>query len=69
MEAMGLNEDKLQLISLGMTNNRRRRVLGAWMKADAGSDDNRQTLSTPAVSAWQTRRDGQPQIKRGEPSR
>ena len=69
IEPMGLNEDEPQLMSLVRTNNRSRRVPGAWMKADAGSADNRQPLSSPAGSAWQARREGQPQIKRGERSR
>ena len=65
---LGLDEDEPQLMSLDRTYNRSRRVPGAWMKAAAGSADNRQPLSSPAGSAWQARRDGQPQIKRGERS-
>ena len=66
IEPMGLNEDEPQLMSLVKTYNRSRRVPGAWTKADAGSADNRQPLPSPAGSAWQARREGQPQIKRGE---
>src|ERR1700720_2995291 len=69
IEPMGLNEDEPQLMSLVMTYHRSRRVPGAWMKADAGSADNRQPLPSPAGSAWQARREGQPQIKGGEGSR
>ena len=68
-EPMGLNEDEPQQMSLVKVNNRRRRAPGVRVKADAGSVDNRQPLPTPAGSAWQARRDGQPQIKRGGRSR
>src|SRR5438445_6421160 len=54
-EPMGLNEDEPQLMSLVTVHNRSRRVPGAWTKADAGSADNRQPLSSPAGSAWQAR--------------
>ena len=69
IEPMGLNEDEPQLMSLVMTYNRSRRVPGAWTKAEAGSADNRQPLSSPAGSEWQARREAQPQIERGERSR
>jgi hypothetical protein len=68
IELMGLNEDEPQPMSLVMKNNRSRRVPGVRTKADAGSTDNRQPLPPPAGSAWQARRAGQPQIKRGERS-
>jgi hypothetical protein len=54
-------------MSLDMTKSRSRRVPGAWTKAAADSADNRQPLSSPAGSAWQARRQGTPQIKRGDP--
>ena len=69
IEPMGLNEDEPQQMSLDKKYNRSRRVPGVRMKADAGSADNRQPLPSPAGSAWQARRAGQPQIKRGERSR
>ena len=69
IEPMGLNEDEPQLMSLVTKYDRSRRVPGVRMKADAGSADNRQPLSSPAGSAWQARREGQPHIKRGERSR
>jgi hypothetical protein len=65
IEPMGLNEDEPQLMSLVIKYNRRRRVPSVWTKADAGSAGNRGALSTPAGSAWQARREGQSQIKRG----
>ena len=64
-EPMGLNEDEPQPMSLVIKENRRRRVPSVWMKADAGSAGNCRALSTPAGSAWQARREGQSQIKRG----
>jgi hypothetical protein len=69
IEPMGLNEDEPHQMSLDKVNNRRRRAPGWRVKADADSVDNRQSLSSPAGSAWQARREGQPQIKRGERSR
>jgi hypothetical protein len=65
IEPMGLNEDEPQLMSLVKKYNRRRRVAGVMMKADAGGAGNRGALPTPAGSAWQARREGQSQIKRG----
>jgi hypothetical protein len=68
-EPMGLNEDEPQLMSFVMSKIRRSRVPVVWTKADAASADNRCPLSPPAESAWQARREGQSQIKRGERSR
>src|SRR5882757_4906316 len=51
IEPMGLNEDEPQLMSLDKKYDRSRRVPGVRMKADAGSADNRQPLSSPAGSA------------------
>ena len=65
IEPMGLNEDEPQLMSPVKKYDRRRRVDGVTMKADAESAGNRGALSTPAGSAWQARRNGQSQIKRG----
>jgi len=53
-EPTGLNEDEPQLMGLVTVHNRSRRVPGAWTKADAGSADNRQPLSSPAGSAGTT---------------
>ena len=69
IEPMGLNEDEPQLMSLDIKLNRSRRVAGVMTKADVCVADNRQPAQSPAGSAWQTRREGQPQIKRGEWSR
>jgi hypothetical protein len=66
---MGLNEDEPQLMSLEIKLNRSRRVAGVMMKADVCTADNRQPVQSPAGSAWQARREGQPQIKRGGRSR
>lgn len=63
---MGLNEDEPQLMSPVIKQNRSRRVAGVMMKADVCTADNRQPVQPPAGSAWQARREGQPQIKRGE---
>jgi hypothetical protein len=68
-EPMGLNEDEPQLMSLVMTKFRSRRIPGAWVKADVCAWNNRQCAQSPAGSAWQARREGRPQIKRGERSR
>jgi len=65
IEPMGLNEDEPQQMSSVTDNTRSRRVSGAWMKADVCAADNRQPAQSPAESAWQARRDGQSQIKRG----
>lgn len=48
IEPMGLNEDEPQLMSPVKKYNRRRRVDGVTMKADADSAGNRGALSTPA---------------------
>ena len=69
IELMGLNEDEPHRMSLVKVNIRRRQAPGWRVKADAGSANNRQSLSSPAGSAWQARWAGQPQIKRGERSR
>ena len=69
IEPMGLNEDEPQLMSLDIKLNRSRRVTGVMMKADVCVADNRQPAQSPAGSAWQARREGQPQIKRGGWSR
>ena len=69
IEPMGLNEDEPQLMSLDIKLNRSRRVAGVMTKADVCVADNRQPAQSPAGSAWQARREGQPQIKRGERSR
>ena len=69
VEPMGLNEDEPQLMSPVMNYHRSRRVAGVMTKADVCAVDNRQSLPSPAGSAWQARREGQPQIKRGEWSR
>jgi hypothetical protein len=66
---MGLNEDEPQLMSPVINYNRSRRVAGVMMKADVCAVDNRQPVQSPAGSAWQARREGQLQIKRGERSR
>ena len=65
IEPMGLNEDEPQLMSLEIIMNRSRRVAGVMTKADVCVADNRQPAQSPAGSAWQARREGQPQIKRG----
>jgi hypothetical protein len=65
IEPMGLNEDEPQLMSLVTNYIRSRRVPGVRMKADVCAADNRQPAQSPAGSAWQARREGQPQIKRG----
>ena len=64
-EPMGLNEDEPQLMSSVTKYTRSRRVPGVRMKADVCAADNRQPAQSPAESAWQARREGQPQIKRG----
>jgi hypothetical protein len=64
-EPMGLNEDEPQLMSPEINMNRSRRVAGGMTKADVCAADNRQPAQSPAGSAWQARREGQPQIKRG----
>ena len=68
-EPLGLNEDESQPISPARKKSRSRRVPGAGTKAAADSADDRQPLSSPAGSAWQARRQGTPQIKRGDPRR
>jgi hypothetical protein len=65
IEPMGLNEDEPQQMSLDMKRNRSRRVTGVMMKADVCVTDNRWRAQSPAGSAWQARREGQTQIKRG----
>ena len=69
IEPMGLNEDEPQLMSLDIKLNRSRRVAGVMTKADVCVADNRQPAQSPAGSAWQARREGQLQIKRGGWSR
>src|SRR6059036_132408 len=65
IEPMGLNEDEPQLMSLDIKLNRSRRVAGVMTKADVCVADNRQPAQSPAGSAWQARREGQLQIRRG----
>ena len=67
-EPMGLNEDEPQRMSLDMIKLRSRRVPGAWTKADVCKLDNRQRLQSPAGSAWQARREEEPD-KLGDLSR
>src|ERR1041385_8889812 len=69
IEPMGLNEDEPQLMSPVINQNRSRRIAGVMTKADVCAADNRQPAQSPAGSAWQARREGQPQIKRGERGR
>jgi len=69
IEPMGLNEDEPQLMSPVINYHRSRRVAGMMTKADVCAADNRQPVQSPAGSAWQARREGQLQIKRGERSR
>ena len=66
---MGLNEDEPQQMSLDKKNNRRSGDTGVMTNADAGRASNRCERPTPAGLAWQARREGHPQIKRGGPHR